>query len=276
MKKLPVALKILLLLCLVACGGDDEGETYYNEYFSLDDMTSSIDLQVGRGDDAKPSNLIAAFVLANNDPKFDNSAIINLIPYDSEGSTAFPGPGWLQLRLPLSVDVNTALSPSQPDNTSTVLGSSPMPDNTFQAIYIDAEGAPHDVSGVARVISSDFTATDSYASYIGDLEVDLTIVDLGSPSNLNGTIYVSGEKNKTTSSGNGSGGSSGLSSDVPGGCTEYSGPEFDIQIDAQCQAAWAYLCAGYSKDSDPVKTSCAIYKALQKDYPNAPNCPYCN
>jgi len=58
-----------------------------------------------------------------------------------------------------------------------------------------------------------------------------------------------------------------------GGCTgSYDGPSFDIQIDSQCQAAYAYTCSG---SADGVKATCSIYKAYQRDNPKIPDCPYC-
>lgn len=53
----------------------------------------------------------------------------------------------------------------------------------------------------------------------------------------------------------------------------YNGPEFDIQIDSQCQTAFAYACAGAQ---DGVDAACAIYKAWQKENSSIPDCPYCN
>ncbi len=73
----------------------------------------------------------------------------------------------------------------------------------------------------------------------------------------------------------GSGGA--FQNDTPGGvagCTgSYDGPTFDIQIDSQCQAAYAYTCSGSAAG---VKATCAIYKSYQKDNPKIPNCPYCS
>lgn len=57
------------------------------------------------------------------------------------------------------------------------------------------------------------------------------------------------------------------------GCTgNYEGPTFDIQIDSQCQTAYAYTCSGSAAG---VKAACAIYKTYQKDNPKIPDCPYC-
>lgn len=58
-----------------------------------------------------------------------------------------------------------------------------------------------------------------------------------------------------------------------GGCSgSYDGPTFDIQIDSQCQTAYAYSCSNFQKGVD---AACAIYKAYQKDNPKIPDCPYC-
>ncbi|MCB0489207.1 MAG: hypothetical protein R2820_11630 [Cyclobacteriaceae bacterium] len=58
-----------------------------------------------------------------------------------------------------------------------------------------------------------------------------------------------------------------------GGCSgSYDGPTFDIQIDSQCQTAYAYSCSGVQQGVD---AACAIYKAYQKDNPKIPDCPYC-
>ena len=65
-----------------------------------------------------------------------------------------------------------------------------------------------------------------------------------------------------------------LSSGGIGGCNGgYNGPTFDIQIDSQCQTAYAYTCAG---STEGVKAACAIYKGYQQSNPSIPNCPYCN
>lgn len=53
----------------------------------------------------------------------------------------------------------------------------------------------------------------------------------------------------------------------------YKGPEFDIQFDSQCKAAYLYKCAGNQKG---LEATCAIYKNYQKQDPSIPNCPYCN
>ncbi|UXP32922.1 hypothetical protein N6H18_03000 [Reichenbachiella agarivorans] len=53
----------------------------------------------------------------------------------------------------------------------------------------------------------------------------------------------------------------------------YNGPEFDIQIDSQCQTAYIYTCSGAQEGVD---AACAIYKAWQKENSSIPNCPYCN
>lgn len=58
------------------------------------------------------------------------------------------------------------------------------------------------------------------------------------------------------------------------GCSGgYNGPTFDIQIDSQCQAAYAYKCAGSQQGVD---ATCAIYKTYQRNDSSIPNCPYCS
>lgn len=58
------------------------------------------------------------------------------------------------------------------------------------------------------------------------------------------------------------------------GCSGgYNGPTFDIQIDSQCQTAYAYTCSGSTAG---VKAACAIYKTYQQNDPSIPNCPYCS
>jgi hypothetical protein len=59
-----------------------------------------------------------------------------------------------------------------------------------------------------------------------------------------------------------------------GACDEsgYKGPDFDIQVDSQCKAAYYYQCIG---NNDGVKAACTIYKQWQADDSSIPNCPYC-
>lgn len=64
--------------------------------------------------------------------------------------------------------------------------------------------------------------------------------------------------------------------DVGGGLNcegGYDGPQFDIQIDSQCQTAFVYRCSGAEDAAD---AACSVYKAWQKDNPSIPNCPYCD
>lgn len=65
----------------------------------------------------------------------------------------------------------------------------------------------------------------------------------------------------------------GSSGGVAGCSGGYNGPTFDIQIDSQCQAAYAYKCAGSQQGVD---ATCAIYKTYQRNDPSIPNCPYCS
>lgn len=75
-------------------------------------------------------------------------------------------------------------------------------------------------------------------------------------------------------SGSGDGGQTGGGGGT-GSCdaSGYKGPEFDIQVDSQCKAAYYYKCSG---NSDGVKAACAVYKQWQQDDSSIPNCPYCN
>lgn len=58
-----------------------------------------------------------------------------------------------------------------------------------------------------------------------------------------------------------------------GGCDFYAGPEFDIQIDGQCKAAFAYKCEG---NEQGLRAACEIYKSWQQHQSGIPNCPYCD
>lgn len=69
------------------------------------------------------------------------------------------------------------------------------------------------------------------------------------------------------------GAGSGGSSSGNCGSSGYNGPEFDIQVDSQCKAAYAYLCAGNQQGAD---AACAIYRQWQEDDSSIPDCPYCD
>lgn len=68
---------------------------------------------------------------------------------------------------------------------------------------------------------------------------------------------------------------SGGSGNPDGNCSldNYEGPEFDIQVDAQCKAAYIYECSGNQAGVD---AACEIYRMWQAQNPNIPDCPYCN
>jgi hypothetical protein len=69
-----------------------------------------------------------------------------------------------------------------------------------------------------------------------------------------------------------SGGNSGTgSSDCS--LSNYNGPEFDIQLDAQCKAAYVYDC---QNNQQGVDAACANYESFQQQDPTIPDCPYCN
>jgi len=58
-------------------------------------------------------------------------------------------------------------------------------------------------------------------------------------------------------------------------CSEddYDGPEFDIQIDSQCKLAFIYKCSNHAEG---VAAACAIYQVYRNQFPDIPECPYCN
>lgn len=61
--------------------------------------------------------------------------------------------------------------------------------------------------------------------------------------------------------------------DIAGCSTGYQGPDFDIQIDSQCKAAYAYRCQG---NDAGVRAACEVYRGWQQHQSGIPNCPYCN
>lgn len=95
------------------------------------------------------------------------------------------------------------------------------------------------------------------------------------------------EEHERGSSGGSSNGSNGSTSGTTGGNTGttggntgtgscdadgYKGPEFDIQVDSQCKAAYIYGCGG---QKDGVKAACDIYQTFRDSDPSIPACPYC-
>lgn len=61
--------------------------------------------------------------------------------------------------------------------------------------------------------------------------------------------------------------------EIAGCSTGYQGPDFDIQIDSQCKAAYAYKCQG---NDQGVRAACDVYRGWQQHQSGIPNCPYCN
>ena len=59
------------------------------------------------------------------------------------------------------------------------------------------------------------------------------------------------------------------------GAEDYNGPDFNIQIDSYCKAAYAYDCAGQTSERD---VYCDLYYEVASDfgYANPPTCNYCN
>lgn len=76
----------------------------------------------------------------------------------------------------------------------------------------------------------------------------------------------------------GDGSASGTEADANnsgGSCGEddYDGPEFDIQIDSQCKAAFVYRCSGADEAAD---VACQLYQVYRDQDSSIPVCPYCN
>ncbi|MES2639381.1 MAG: hypothetical protein V4850_07845 [Myxococcota bacterium] len=65
-------------------------------------------------------------------------------------------------------------------------------------------------------------------------------------------------------------GDSGTGSDSCG--AGYAGPEYDVQSDSFCKAAYNYRCSGSDDEAD---ANCAIYNQMEADNPGMPSCPYC-
>ena len=107
--------------------------------------------------------------------------------------------------------------------------------------------------------------------------LDKSCEDLGytSKGSSEGSWHFTSPDGETTPGRNGAfwdkygGSQSGVSCDA----SNYAGPEFDIQIDGQCKAAYAYKCAG---NQTGVEAACSIYKDFQRQDSSIPNCPYCN
>ncbi len=77
----------------------------------------------------------------------------------------------------------------------------------------------------------------------------------------------------------GTGGTGSQGGGGSGNCDleNYNGPEFDIQVDAQCKAAYMYDCIG---DYTARDASCDLYYQYGNDVwigpGSLPECPYCN
>lgn len=78
--------------------------------------------------------------------------------------------------------------------------------------------------------------------------------------------------------GDGDGDGNGDGDGSSGDCSieDYNGPEFDIQVDAQCKAAYIYDCVG---DEDARDAACALYYQYGEEVWTGtgplPECPYC-
>lgn len=111
--------------------------------------------------------------------------------------------------------------------------------------------------------------------------VDKNCANLGYPFyNETNESWQSGANSNTTPGrygywGDKSASGSDTGSGGTGSCdaSGYNGPEFDIQVDSQCKAAYAYQCSG---NAQGVAATCAIYKQFRDDNPSIPPCPYCS
>jgi hypothetical protein len=217
--------------------------------------------------------LTGAFVHITKNGVF-NDVIINLAPYGSSGSVAFPGKGWLQIRLnpdakPGNLGVRVL------ENNFTTAGSDKLDAKTAQGIYIHPNGRNYEMGGSINLNKLDI-------NYVSEQEFSVNIDIVAKTFFMNSQatklsvgefdINISASKKPgadNIGSGNtGGGSSSGIN--CSGG---YQGPEFDIQIDSQCQAAFAYKCAG---NTAGVTATCKIYNTYRQNDPKIPKCPYCN
>ncbi|MGE0589506.1 MAG: hypothetical protein AB7O48_13095 [Cyclobacteriaceae bacterium] len=109
---------------------------------------------------------------------------------------------------------------------------------------------------------------------------DKTCANLGYPYyNDTNKSWQAGSANNTIPGAYGYWGDQSASGSDGGGGTGscdasgYQGPEFDIQVDSQCKAAYAYQCAG---NTQGIAATCAIYNQFKADNPSIPDCPYCS
>ena len=105
-----------------------------------------------------------------------------------------------------------------------------------------------------------YSFDSSYNGCIDDVEEDYCMSELENPS-----WY----EDKSCSEVESTGGDTGNG----GGCGTYSDSfsPADVQVIAQCQAAYAYTCAG---NQEGVNATCAIIRAYGSS--NISKCPYCS
>ncbi len=120
---------------------------------------------------------------------------------------------------------------------------------------------------ISTMADSGCSSSSSGTSQV--LHEGMSCADIGYtyPSTSGGYYARAGDNSQPGDGGAFTGGSAGA------GCGSYNGPTFDIQIDSQCQTAYAYTCSGSQQGVD---AACSIYKTYQQSNPNIPDCPYCS
>ena len=114
--------------------------------------------------------------------------------------------------------------------------------------------------------------SDGKSSLAGYDTWDACIDDM---SNVLDYFSNTGEIKPGPNSNGGSGGDGGSSVDCD--IANYDGPEFDIQVDSQCKAAYLYDCVGDTAARD---AACHLYyeygNAVWTGSGSLPDCRYCN
>ncbi|MEX1211201.1 MAG: hypothetical protein WEA36_00005 [Balneolaceae bacterium] len=262
----------ILFFLAVECGtaNEENGEEVIFRAFNLEESESNVLLtQVGEDGEELPFPLVSGVSYIENNDQEDRGVVLALMPYNSEGTPIDPGPGWLQIKFNPE-ESNTVLQAEQ-ISSSAYLYLSEVPDlGTFQALYFDEDANNVPVDGTILVNQFDFSLGEEYSSLDLDLEIDELEIGESDPVSVNGLVEYSAEsftRNENSSSEN------EPSPDVPGGCSEYSGPTGDLQWETLCRSAHQYACAG---QQDGVKATCANIDGLRNLYPNIPECPYCD
>lgn len=231
-------------------------DTAFSGYFTLDGETIPLD---------------GAYVQITHNSVFKD-IIINLAPAGSEGSVAFPGLGWVQFRFHTDVKTGNVI-PTAMQNDFTVSSNETLDPLLFNGLYISPENESWKLKVYGEVLDNSivYNASDDYSfdfSFQSDASWEREYGD-NSVETKNGEINFAVSVSSSGSQG-GSGENDAGGVDCSGG---YNGPEFDIQIDSQCQAAYAYACSGAQEGVD---AACSLYKGFQSQDSSIPDCPYCN